>query len=173
MILVGNFVRNKIDVLKFFRNLSSFRNIMQKPIFGAILGPPPPPQIGKLISKSWGLFCGTSESLTEPKEAKFGQLTIFSLPGPIPRYGAQTIFFFLLLCCERILILSKFKAAHQSYSCSQLLYRSVQCVNLSHDACHAQMDVKLRSLICIGLNEQVLHLWFEILCSSMDMVEKW
>ncbi|XP_072155408.1 small G protein signaling modulator 3 homolog isoform X1 [Bemisia tabaci] len=55
----------------------------------------------------------------------------------------------------------------------ELLYRSVQCVNLSHDACHAQMDVKLRSLICIGLNEQVLHLWFEILCSSMDMVEKW
>lgn len=26
---------------------------------------------------------------------------------------------------------------------------------MSHDAVHAQMDVKLRSLICLGLNEQV------------------
>ena len=37
----------------------------------------------------------------------------------------------------------------------QLLYRCVQAVNMSHDAVHAQMDVKLRSLICLGLNEQV------------------
>ncbi|XP_075429843.1 small G protein signaling modulator 3 isoform X2 [Ascaphus truei] len=34
----------------------------------------------------------------------------------------------------------------------ELLYRGVQCVNVSHDTAHAQMDVKLRSLICIGLN---------------------
>ncbi|XP_026550617.1 small G protein signaling modulator 3 isoform X3 [Notechis scutatus] len=33
----------------------------------------------------------------------------------------------------------------------ELLYRAVQSVNMSHDAAHAQMDVKLRSLICIGL----------------------
>ncbi|XP_048210890.1 small G protein signaling modulator 3 isoform X2 [Perognathus longimembris pacificus] len=34
----------------------------------------------------------------------------------------------------------------------ELLYRAVQSVNVSHDAAHAQMDVKLRSLICVGLN---------------------
>lgn len=35
------------------------------------------------------------------------------------------------------------------------------------------MDVKLRSLICMGLNEQVLHLWLEVLCSCADIVQKW
>ena len=48
----------------------------------------------------------------------------------------------------------------------QLLYRCVQAINITHDAVHAQMDVKLRSLICMGLNEQVLHLWLEVLGSS-------
>ncbi|XP_042103714.1 small G protein signaling modulator 3 isoform X10 [Ovis aries] len=33
----------------------------------------------------------------------------------------------------------------------ELLYRAVQSVNMTHDAAHAQMDVKLRSLICVGL----------------------
>uniref|UniRef100_A0AAX7U9Y4 Small G protein signaling modulator 3 n=1 Tax=Astatotilapia calliptera TaxID=8154 RepID=A0AAX7U9Y4_ASTCA len=55
----------------------------------------------------------------------------------------------------------------------ELLYRAVQSVNMSHDAAHAQMDVKFRSLVCVGLNEQVLHLWLEVLCSSMAAVEKW
>ncbi|XP_040215502.1 small G protein signaling modulator 3 isoform X1 [Rana temporaria] len=55
----------------------------------------------------------------------------------------------------------------------ELLYRGVQSVNVSHDAAHAQMDVKLRSLICIGLNEQGIHLWLEVLCSSLQTVEKW
>ncbi|XP_026963550.1 small G protein signaling modulator 3 isoform X6 [Orcinus orca] len=55
----------------------------------------------------------------------------------------------------------------------ELLYRAVQSVNVTHDAAHAQMDVKLRSLICVGLNEQVLHLWLEVLCSSLPTVEKW
>ncbi|KAG8436337.1 hypothetical protein GDO86_007438 [Hymenochirus boettgeri] len=55
----------------------------------------------------------------------------------------------------------------------ELLYRGVQSVNVSHDTAHAQMDVKLRSLICIGLNEQVIHLWLEVLCSSLQTVEKW
>ncbi|EDS34333.1 GTPase-activating protein gyp2 [Culex quinquefasciatus] len=55
----------------------------------------------------------------------------------------------------------------------ELLYRCVQSVNQSHDAAHAQMDVKLRSLICLGLNEQVLHLWMEVLCSCSEMVQKW
>ncbi|XP_037948480.1 small G protein signaling modulator 3 homolog [Teleopsis dalmanni] len=55
----------------------------------------------------------------------------------------------------------------------ELLYRCVQAVNQSHDEAHAQMDVKLRSLICLGLNEQVLHLWLEVLCSCPDVVQKW
>ncbi|KAK2178734.1 hypothetical protein NP493_529g00005 [Ridgeia piscesae] len=55
----------------------------------------------------------------------------------------------------------------------EILYRAVQAVNLSHDAAHAQMDVKFRSLICFGLNEQVLHLWLETLCSCTEVVEKW
>ncbi|XP_048473478.1 small G protein signaling modulator 3 isoform X1 [Rhincodon typus] len=55
----------------------------------------------------------------------------------------------------------------------ELLYRAVQSVNMSHDAAHAQMDVKFRSLVCVGLNEQVLPLWLEVLCSSIQTVEKW
>ena len=35
------------------------------------------------------------------------------------------------------------------------------------------MDVKLRSLICLGLNEQVLHLWWETLCSAPAALESW
>ena len=35
------------------------------------------------------------------------------------------------------------------------------------------MDVKLRSLICLGLNEQVLHLWLEALASNEEVVSKW
>ena len=53
----------------------------------------------------------------------------------------------------------------------ELLYRCVQSINQTHE--HAQMDVKLRSLICLGLNEQVLHLWLESLCSCSEIVQKW
>ena len=35
------------------------------------------------------------------------------------------------------------------------------------------MDVKLRSLVCLGLNEQVLHLWWETLCSSPASLQAW
>nr|CAB3266036.1 small G protein signaling modulator 3 homolog [Phallusia mammillata] len=55
----------------------------------------------------------------------------------------------------------------------ELLYRCVQAVNLSHNNAHAQMDVKFRTLICYGLNEQVLHLWLEVLCSCLPVVKKW
>lgn len=55
----------------------------------------------------------------------------------------------------------------------ELLYRTVQAINASHDQFGATDDVKLRSLICCGLNEQVLHLWLETLCSSVEVVEKW
>ncbi|CAG0887153.1 unnamed protein product [Cyprideis torosa] len=54
----------------------------------------------------------------------------------------------------------------------ELLYRSVTLINRSHDPHHAQMDVKLRSLICLGLNEQALHLWLEVLANS-PLVHKW
>ncbi|CAJ0565271.1 unnamed protein product, partial [Mesorhabditis spiculigera] len=48
----------------------------------------------------------------------------------------------------------------------ELLFRSVQEVNDSHNAVNAHQDVKLRSLLVTGANEQCLHLWFEILCGS-------
>lgn len=56
----------------------------------------------------------------------------------------------------------------------ELLYRAVQAINQSHDCAHAiSMDVKFRSLICIGLNEQVLHLWIECLCNCVEVVGRW
>uniref|UniRef100_A0A8C2Z6C4 RUN and TBC1 domain-containing protein 3 n=1 Tax=Cyclopterus lumpus TaxID=8103 RepID=A0A8C2Z6C4_CYCLU len=59
------------------------------------------------------------------------------------------------------------------YNSPSVYSQAVQSVNMSHDTAHAQMDVKFRSLACVGLNEQVLHLWLEVLCSSMAAVEKW
>ena len=39
--------------------------------------------------------------------------------------------------------------------------RCVEAINFTHNPVDAQMDVKLRSLICLGLNEQVVT---SILC---------
>uniref|UniRef100_A0A1I8FAM2 RUN and TBC1 domain-containing protein 3 n=1 Tax=Macrostomum lignano TaxID=282301 RepID=A0A1I8FAM2_9PLAT len=50
--------------------------------------------------------------------------------------------------------------------------KAVQTVNLTHDAAHAQMDVKFRSLMCYGLNEQVLHLWLEGALQAAKIVVK-
>ncbi len=55
----------------------------------------------------------------------------------------------------------------------ELLFKSIQLINISHDSSTFQMDAKFRSLLCIGLNEQCLHIWLEILCSSLETVEKW
>ncbi|VDP27478.1 unnamed protein product [Soboliphyme baturini] len=55
----------------------------------------------------------------------------------------------------------------------ETLFNSVQLINYTHDLCSASPDVKFRTLMCLGLNEQSLHLWFEIFCSSHDIVEKW
>uniref|UniRef100_A0A915JF07 RUN domain-containing protein n=1 Tax=Romanomermis culicivorax TaxID=13658 RepID=A0A915JF07_ROMCU len=55
----------------------------------------------------------------------------------------------------------------------ELLYKSVQQINTSHNQHKVQMDVKFRSLICLGLNEQVLHLWWELLCSNQPLVDKY
>lgn len=54
----------------------------------------------------------------------------------------------------------------------------MQLVNLNHDAQNklptkAILNSKLASLVCIGLNEQCLHIWLETLCSSLETVEKW
>lgn len=45
----------------------------------------------------------------------------------------------------------------------ELLYRAVQDINQSHNGVGAQLDVKLRSLIAFGLNEQVCF-FFHNLC---------
>ncbi|CAD6190513.1 unnamed protein product [Caenorhabditis auriculariae] len=50
----------------------------------------------------------------------------------------------------------------------ELLFRSVQMVNDSHNAASAHPDVKLRSLLVVGVNEQCLHLWFELLCATFS-----
>uniref|UniRef100_A0A0N5AIJ5 RUN and TBC1 domain-containing protein 3 n=1 Tax=Syphacia muris TaxID=451379 RepID=A0A0N5AIJ5_9BILA len=48
----------------------------------------------------------------------------------------------------------------------ELLYRSVEHINDTHNAIGASLDAKLRSLIVMGVNEQCLHLWFDILCGN-------
>ncbi|KHJ42638.1 TBC domain protein [Trichuris suis] len=55
----------------------------------------------------------------------------------------------------------------------ELLYKAWHYINVTHDLCRASMDVKFRSFICLGLNEQVLHLWFELLCSAGTVVRRW
>lgn len=55
----------------------------------------------------------------------------------------------------------------------ELLCRCIRSINYTHNLAHAQMDVKFRSFICVGLNEQVLHLWLETLCSCTEIINKW
>ena len=55
----------------------------------------------------------------------------------------------------------------------ELLCRYIRSINYTHNLAHAQMDIKLRSFISMGLNEQVLHLWLETLCSCTEVIEKW
>uniref|UniRef100_A0A0X3NUK9 RUN and TBC1 domain-containing protein 3 n=1 Tax=Schistocephalus solidus TaxID=70667 RepID=A0A0X3NUK9_SCHSO len=54
----------------------------------------------------------------------------------------------------------------------ELLYRSIHSINASHTSPGVTDDVKFHALICIGLNELVLHLWLEILCSCEEVVTK-
>lgn len=54
----------------------------------------------------------------------------------------------------------------------ELLFKWVHTINATHDRYRAHMDVKFRSLICQALNEQCLHIWLEILCSNVDVVQK-
>ncbi|VDD79736.1 unnamed protein product [Mesocestoides corti] len=55
----------------------------------------------------------------------------------------------------------------------ELLYRSIQSINASHSSPSISDTAKFRTLVCIGLNELVLHLWLEILCSCEEVVTKW
>jgi len=54
----------------------------------------------------------------------------------------------------------------------ELLYRCVESVNHNHNN-HSMMEMKFSSLICYALNEQVLHLWWEVLCLCESIVKKW
>ncbi|KAH9520518.1 Small G protein signaling modulator 3 [Dermatophagoides farinae] len=51
---------------------------------------------------------------------------------------------------------------------NDLLYRSIALINRTHNDC--PMDIKLRSLICLGLNQYVLHDWFELICVSQPSI---
>ena len=54
---------------------------------------------------------------------------------------------------------------------SQLsLSRSVEVVNLSHELVRND-DVKFRSLVALGLNYKVLHVWFQILASDANLMK--
>ncbi|XP_047143311.2 small G protein signaling modulator 3 isoform X1 [Hydra vulgaris] len=55
----------------------------------------------------------------------------------------------------------------------ETLYRAVQLINAQHDEAHSNNDAKLCSLICYGLNEQVLHSWFEVFCVTKELSELW
>ena len=50
---------------------------------------------------------------------------------------------------------SKFNIFHFIIVFLIILTRCVEAINFTHNPVDAQMDVKLRSLICLGLNEQV------------------
>ena len=54
----------------------------------------------------------------------------------------------------------------------EILYRSVAYINQTHE--YEPMDVKLRSLICVGLNQKVLHHWLTVICASqIDIINKY
>ncbi|KPM08727.1 Run and tbc1 domain-containing protein [Sarcoptes scabiei] len=60
---------------------------------------------------------------------------------------------------------------NQLLSPNDLLYRSIALVNATHQNC--PMDIKLRSLICLGLNQNCLHDWFESICTgNQSIIEK-
>ena len=55
---------------------------------------------------------------------------------------------------------------------SEMLYRSIAHINRTHE--HEPMDIKLRSLICFALNQQILHDWFTVICAMQpDIVSKY
>ncbi|KAI6218839.1 RUN and TBC1 domain-containing protein 3 [Aphelenchoides fujianensis] len=51
-------------------------------------------------------------------------------------------------------------------SAEELLFRAVHTVMESHGSPAIKNDVRFRSWVSLGLNEQCLHQWFEVLCNS-------
>lgn len=55
---------------------------------------------------------------------------------------------------------------------SEILYRSIAHINHTHE--NEAMDVKLRSLLCIALNQHILHEWFAVICGTQPhIISKW
>lgn len=52
----------------------------------------------------------------------------------------------------------------------EILYRNVNYINQTHK--NEPMDIKLRSLVCMSLNQQLLHEFFTIICVSQTKVLK-
>lgn len=50
----------------------------------------------------------------------------------------------------------------------ELLYRSIALINKTHQ--NLPMDIKFRSLVCLGLNQYVLHDWFELICTGQPAI---
>ncbi|GJQ81983.1 hypothetical protein Trydic_g6863 [Trypoxylus dichotomus] len=54
----------------------------------------------------------------------------------------------------------------------ELLFRSVHAVNTSQKKT-TNLDGNILCLLCYGLNEQILHIWVKIWCSSNEILKKW
>lgn len=52
----------------------------------------------------------------------------------------------------------------------EILYRNVNYINQTHK--NEPMDIKLRSLVCMSLNQQMLHEFFTIICLSQTKILK-
>jgi hypothetical protein len=46
----------------------------------------------------------------------------------------------------------------------EILYKNIQLINQTHG--NEPMDIKMRTLICMGLNQKLLHEFFTVLCTS-------
>ena len=53
----------------------------------------------------------------------------------------------------------------------EMMFRSIQNINATH--AKADSDVKFRTFVCTALNEQLLHIWIEILCSNVEIIENY
>lgn len=53
----------------------------------------------------------------------------------------------------------------------ELLSKNVDLINKTHLS--DDYDAKFQTLVCQALNEQLLHIWLEILCSNVDMCERY
>ena len=53
----------------------------------------------------------------------------------------------------------------------EMMFRTIQNINSTH--VKVDSDVKFRSFVCCALNEQLLHIWLEILCSNVEMIQNY